>query len=160
MKPLLLLLFVLLHLAMYGQGPYKTLQECKNDTLQYVAYNFEQNKSRYIGKKMQFLLDEIDIPLMTKYLMVGDTGPWAGNKIRNLHLNYFPILLTYKNIGKIVYSVKIYFEPSTYSHTYEEFKAISLDEEGEDVPWNDELYQFFKDYKIKNIRVNKYPMDE
>lgn len=160
MKPLLLLLFVLLHQTIYAQGPYKTLQECKNDTLQYVAYNFEQNESRYIGKSMQFLLDEIDIPLMTKFIMIGDTGPWAGNKINNLSLHYFPILLSYKKTGKVVYTVSILFDPTSYNHTRKEYQSLFLDEEGDSVPWNDQLYQFFKDYKIKDIHVHKYPMDE
>lgn len=151
MKPLLLLLFVLLHLTMSAQGPYKTLQECKNDTLQYVAYNFEQNKSRYIGKKMQFLLDEIDIPLMTKDIMLGDTGPWAGNKIRDLNLHYFPILGSYKHLGKTIYTVTISFHPSSYSHTIQEFENRFIDEEGFIVPWGEPLYQFFKEYKIRDI---------
>lgn len=160
MKTLITLLFVLFQLTISAQGVYKTLQECKNDTLQYIAYNFEQNKTRYIGKKMQVLLDEIDIPLMTKYLLVGDTGPWAGNKVRNLSLHYFPILTTYKNIGKIVYSVHVSFDSSTYSHNIDDFDTKFRDEEGDIAPWNDQLYQFFKDYKIKDIWVRKLPMDE
>lgn len=160
MKTLITLLFVLFQLTISAQGPYKTLQECKNDTLQYIAYNFEQNKSRYIGKKMQVLLDEIDIPLMTKFIMIGDTGPWAGNKIRELSLHYFPILTNYEKIGKIVYTVNVTFDPSTYSYTEEDFNKRFLDEEGETVPWNNDLYQFFKDYRIKGICVHKYPRDE
>ena len=159
MKTLLTLSLMLLSLGIYAQGPYKSLEECKYDTLQYVAYNFEQNQSRYVGKSMQVLLDEIDIPLMTKYMIISDTGPYAGNKVRNIRLFYSIPLNSYKGIEKEVYTATISFDSSTYSYTRKEFMHKFTDEEG-DIVWSEELYHFLKNYKIRKMWVNKYPMDE
>ena len=92
MIKILVTLFLLLESLYVPGANYKSLEQCKNDTITYVKNNFKENKSRYVGKPMKFLLDEIDLEMMTNDFYTSATGPYVTDdhqsKINGLFLCY------------------------------------------------------------------------
>lgn len=163
MKPLFLFVFMALSCGVFAQGPYKSLAECQNDTIRYVLYNFSENKERYIGKRMEFMLNEVDIRMLSKQIIVSDTGPHVRdaslrNKIDGLKFRY----LCYCQWKKqpVAYQIAISFERLPNNHSWDEFDDRFLDEEGYIIPWNDEMADFFKDFIVENIYVRKFVYGE
>ena len=142
----------------HAQGKYKSLKKCGKDTLTYVKYNFHDNKQRYIGKSMQFIMDEWESFLTYNYIAT-ETGPWAPEEIRRkvngLDLDYLlPHEMTYyEKINKEYYSVLIIFNVPPYTRDYWEFERVSMDENRNFLFWSEKQYNFFKDYTIKDIIV-------
>lgn len=142
----------------YSQENYKSLEECGNDTLTYVKYNFHDNKQRYIGKSMQFIMDEWESFITYSYIAT-ETGPWAPEEIRRkvdgLYLSYLlPHEETYyEKTNKEYYDVLILFNAPPYVHDYIEFERVSMDENRNFLLWSEKQYNFFKDYTIKDIIV-------
>jgi hypothetical protein len=48
--------------AVSANRDYQSFSQFKNDTLGYAKANFEKNKSFYIGKTVQALVDDIEVP--------------------------------------------------------------------------------------------------
>lgn len=158
------ILFIIILLACmstntYSQGKYKSLKKCGKDTLTYIKYNFHDNKQRYIGKKMQFLMDEWESFITYSY-MARDTGPWAPeemrSKVNGLELDYlFPHEQEYyKSIDKEYYSISIIFNVPPYIYDYFDYERISKNENGIILLWSKKQYYFFKDYTIKDIMIS------
>lgn len=160
---LFLILLSVASLTAEAQGAkYKSLEECKNDTLSYINYNFYENKNRYIGKTMQFFMDEANMKLITKSFYIGGTGPFTPIEIRSkINGIFFEYLYDAESEHRDIlhipyYTICINFKVPPYTHAEEEFNALCNKVENpktEYVSWGTPFYNFFKDYIIEDIYI-------
>lgn len=163
MKPLFLFVFMALSCGVFAQGSYKSLAECQNDTARYVLYNFSENKERYIGKRMEFMLNEVDIRMLSKEMYVDDSGsymkdPLLRHRISALRLRY--LCYCQRKKRPVSYEVFVGFERTPNNHSNKEFNNRFLDEESDLIPWNDEMTDFFKDFVVRDVAVIEYTYGE
>lgn len=163
MKRILFFSFLFLELSsVFAQKPYRSLEECENDTIRYVLYNFQENKERYIGKTMQFVFDEIDMPLMTHIFFPGSTFPMPEEErmLEGLSLSYYCHykMMRYNKLKKTYYYVSFSFrKPYTRSdQEWKDFQKATALSEDDDAPWGEAHYNFFKDCVIDEVYVTKY----
>lgn len=166
MKTIVLIISIFVGIQVFAQnGEYKSLEQCKNDTITYVKYNFKENKSRYVGKPMKFLLDEIDLEMMTNDFYTSATGPYVTadhqSKINGLflcYLQYFEVE-NYETDKRLFYVVLITFQVPPYTHDDEEFWALTNKYDEDDFSWRPDFYDLFKEYVVKDIILHEYHKD-
>ena len=87
MKTCLILVVVVFgSIAIQAQQRYIPLKEFQGDTLRYMIVNFVENKERYIGQKVDSLLNDLEFEISTTFWPNGD--PMDGLKIKGLKFSY------------------------------------------------------------------------
>ncbi len=143
---------VMLSLVVMGYAQkYYTLKECNSDPLKYIEKNYEDNANSYVGKTIGKWADECELKL--EEFIPEDYSPWNTPKHLIGKIENIAFEIYYEEYN---YDVYIYIAPTTPIDS-NDFTDIMGDYE--DV-WEPKFYDFFKNAKIKKIKVYKRRGDE
>ena len=129
-----------------AQSPHRPLSEFGTDTIRYMRANFEENKSRYIGRPLGLLLDDLDVKIVGFRV---DYTIWDPGEVSGM-ING---LAVYYNLNiywppPCVYLLIVFEPPYT--------KSVRLCDDLENRygrRWRPEFYDLFKDFVVKDILI-------
>ena len=131
-----------------------TIAQCGNDTVQYIMRNFKENKQRYIGQKVEKLLDELDFEIRDFHLVPADIKEFAAKESRGFSFSYlFPIQKYNKNKQKEAYYVIQVCFKSPWHIDSKSWKNTGA-------YWKKIHYDTIKDETIEDILIFKYQYDK
>ena len=137
------------NVAVQAQKNYIPLKEFKGDTLNYMIVNFLENKERYIGQKVDSLLNDLEFEISTTFWPNGD--PMDGLKIKGLkfsYVNHHQIKKISREGGGEYYVLFIRFAPP-YIKAYSDWRKIG------GAYWKKAYRDFVKEYIIKDIEIER-----
>lgn len=117
MKRILLIITALVFSlsVLSAQQPYRAWSTFGSDTMSYLKTNFVDNKSRYVGKKLEVLLRDYEFPLINTPIV--GTSPWIDPQGKS-YVNRFCMFYLYPgdinrymDARRPVYGLNIYFPP-------------------------------------------------
>ena len=142
--------------AISDNKEYVPYAKFKNDTLNYLKANFEENKNFYIGKPVKTILDDLEIPVLTSRR----SGSMKDRNISELSL----IFISWVELDKRTeHDLYIYFQESI---PFSELDVLIKDKrEKYDDPvarmaWTELDAEFYGSRIIKDIQVVKFEARE
>ena len=146
---LILAMAIFSNMAAQAQKNYIPLKEFQGDTLKYMIVNFVENKERYIGQKVDSLLNDLEFEISTTFWPNGDI--MDGNKMTGLrfsHLSHHQIRKISREGGGEYYVLFIRFAPP-YIKAYSDWRKIG------GAYWKKAYRDFVKEYIIKDIEIER-----
>lgn len=129
---------------------YLSIKELKGDTLSYLNKNFIDNKSNYIGKELNVLLNDLELKIEDCYPSIVPNNRYITPE---LSLSFETITSAYlkeKN-GKKTCRLHIVFEKPMQSDTVHQFMR-----ETNYYGWTDSHKRFFGNQIIKDVRLSAF----
>ena len=80
-----LLSMFLINLHAQNALPYKSLSDFKNDTTAFINYNFIDRAEQYIGKTLEFIVRDLQIPVKRVYMSLADEE----HNVDGLYLSFY-----------------------------------------------------------------------
>lgn len=152
-KYILITILLIAALTIYGQAPHKSLYVCDYDTIEYVSYNFSENKARYIGQRVEKLLNELNFPIRFFHPLSPDSLPdtTQRDKINGLFIHYLSQdeIARYAKLNELEIGIRIHFE-EPWIKEVTKFDSIQYDY-GTGGGWRPEYFKLFKEYMVKDI---------
>ena len=151
---LILAMAIFSNMAAQAQKNYIPLKEFQGDTLKYMIVNFLENKERYIGQKVDSLLNDLEFEISTTFWPNGDI--MDGNKMTGLkfsHLSHHQIKKIAREGGGVYYVLHIRF--IKFSPTYTCIKTYKDWQKIGGAYWKKAYRDFVKDYIIENITLER-----
>ena len=152
-KILSLCLLLVVTATVKAQKHHIPFSEFNGDTLRYIAVNFEDNRERYIGHPVSRLLDEWDLPIRSFYPSetTFEPKPEDRDKIKGMDLGYLDIGegYFYEKAKIPYYSLAVVFEPP---YTVPARTVYDI-EDAIGNQWGPELYEFYKNFIVKELYV-------
>ena len=145
-------------IATQAQKKYISLKEFQGDTLRYMIVNFVENKERYIGQKVDSLLNDLEFEISTTFWPIGDI--MDGHKMIGLKFSY----VNHHQIKKISregggeYYV-LYIQYIKLSPTYTCIKTYSDWRKIGGAYWKKAYRDFVKEYIIKDIKIERIKVE-
>lgn len=128
---------------------YKALKEFDRDTLRYLNTNFVAHKDFYIGKKLQVLLDDLELPInyyhFTSSIHEKNLSPDLG--ISTYKRNQINSKFSKRENPFLLYV--------TWETPLPSDKLIELSRKNNG-NWTGEVRDYYKEFKIKEITVSNY----
>ncbi|GEM_PF-3530404 len=121
----------------------RSLASFKNDTIAYLRTNIYQQKKFFIGKKLEVLLDSLEIDVQNYFINDNPNKPDLFEDILILHSSAKDLL---KNHGKEKLIQIFWSKPVDADSTYSLIKKTKG-------VWTNEAYAFYKDRIIKDIKM-------
>ena len=148
-KIILLLLLIITSLSVKSQCelPYKSLSAFGTDTVAFMTYNFKDRADCYKGKTLKEVAGDLQIPIKDF-----NSSTIMGQE------NFGEIRGIYIYIYSSGYARYLMMSENTYNGLYLEFENLIPDDEytkRSQQGWSQDLYNHFKDMKIKSIRYTE-----
>lgn len=134
----------------HKSASYKELSAFDSDTIGYFVTNFEQHKEDYIGKPFSFLLNRIELPILsyTPILAYPDIYNYDG-----IYLSYYK-----RGIGTWEEDTSSFCKLSVkFEDKFPYMDLHSLNKTNVGVTWDKEHVKYLGDFIIKNIDVVIFP---
>ena len=161
---LILAMAIFSNMAAQAQKNYIPLKEFQGDTLKYMIVNFVENKERYIGQKVDSLLNDLEFEISTTFwptgdIMDGNIWPpaeemdrWKTKGLKFSYINHHQIKKM-RNEGRIEYYILYIQFNIHYSKVRKDWDKIK------GTYWKKAYRDFVKDYIIENIKLEKITVD-
>ena len=148
-KIILLLLLIITSLSAKTQCnlPYKPLSAFGTDTVAFMTYNFKERADCYKGKTLKEIAKDLQIPIKD-FNRSRITGRENFGMIDGLYIYIY----------STDYARYLMMSENTYNGLYLEFENLIPDDEYTkrfQTGWSQDLYNHFKDMKIKSIRYTE-----
>ena len=130
---------------------YKALESFKNDTLNYVLYNFINHKNQYIGKHVSVLFDKLQYEIKSFQAATDDTGA------------VYSILVSYLTGDQ--YSFRLHERLKmvdiciTFENPIRWLTVLNLSPRGHFGEWSSKNQDFLGTQIVKDIRYLAIPND-
>ena len=132
------------------QKPHKLAVTFKEDTAQYLEYNYTIRSAQYKGKTVGDILKELEYPVLyiveSRFL----TGPNMPTKVTGLSLGI-------RQVGEKPNPLKDYYLDVRFENppTFEKYQEAGYDRNNPNV-FSQKLYNFIKDLKISSVSSNEF----
>jgi hypothetical protein len=155
--------------AVSGNRDYQSFSQFKNDTLGYAKANFEKNKSFYIGKTVQVLVDDIEVPFQSIPGTITITETKAdGSVFMREEYNTIEFRLSNYDIANIVHNKKKYtavtivFDKNVSATVYSDAikKANAVNPQRDPYAWQPVNSEAFGKCIIKNLSAVEYDFSD
>ena len=131
---------------------YKALESFKNDTLNYVLYNFIHHKNQYIGKPVSVLFDKLQYEIKSFQAATDDTGA------------VYSILVSYLTGNQYSFRLHERLKMVNICITFENpigwITVLDLSPRGHFSEWSSKHRDFFGKQTVKDVRYFAMPNDE
>lgn len=147
---LLVLTFSVLHINAQCDLPYRPLAEFDKDTTAFLMYNFRDRADCYTGKTLKEVTADLQIPI--KDYIISNNMRNAQNAV-GIYIYMYPsrTVKKFKDNERETNNIEIIWEEETnLEKEFDIRKAYRKD------GWNRNIYEHYKDMKIKKIQAVVY----
>ena len=131
---------------------YKALESFKNDTLNYVLYNFINHKNQYIGKHVSVLFDKLQYEIKTFHAATDGTGAVCSISVSYLNGDQYSFRL-YERLKMVDICI-------TFENPIGWITVLDLSPRGHFSEWSSKHRDFFGKQTVKDVRYFAMPNDE
>jgi hypothetical protein len=151
--------FICGHIRAQETLPYKAKAEFKQDTLQYLEYNFTDRAIQYKEKKVSDVLKDLDLPVLCVEecsMVVGSQQKDNISKVTSLSLAVHHVRDKI-NVLEDYYIILFFAEPFSLA----EYKEVSgFSRENRNPVFTQKLYDFLKDRTVSKVSSNLYIIEK
>ena len=134
---------------------YRSFKSFKNDTIQYLDYNFLIRGEQYAGKKVSDLINDLELPILSiTVTMEQSTGP-SDSKITGIEL-LVKKMIHWSNYN---YQIGITFANPIPCRNFK-VTGVKDDSENYIIPWTTKIYEQIRDRELKTVTANSYLIEE
>ena len=154
---LLAMIFVCGQTRAQDDLPYRSFKSFKNDTIQYLDYNFLIRSEQYKGEKILRLINDLDMPIIS---FTHSMELSSGSDLCNIvEIELLVRKLMPESTDNYYVSITL-ADPIPCRDFSNNIKIIENDDRSRIILWTPKLYEFIKNMEIKSVTANSYLIEE